>query len=196
MNDERLETLLRTAGRAAVEPPPAAPGLAGRVRCLHVQRQRRRRAGVGLAVAMVLLGVTFWGVFHPGSRTPLADRPDPPGVSAAEVARLDARIAAIDAEVALRQRRVEQLRKRQRLHTELAEVLSRPQPPDPLETARMQIERTALLLVDHAEYRADATGSDATARQYRRVLELFPHTTGAHTAQERLKKLSIEKGDL
>ncbi len=200
MNDEKLESLLRAAGRAAVEGPSAEPlsaesGLAGRVRYLRVQRQRRRRAGVGLA-AMALLGVTFWGLFHPGSPTPLADRPNPPRPSAIDVEQLKARIAAIDAEVEQRLRRVEQLRQRQRVHTELAELRNQPQPPNPLQTARMEIERTALLLVDDAEYRADFASGDVAAQQYRRVLELFPHTTAAQTARKRLETLSIEKGDL
>ncbi len=198
MNDQKLESLLRAAGQTVVEPPRAAPELAARVRRLHGQRQRRRQAAVGLAAAAGLLGVIFWGAFRPGA--PIADRPDPQPTpqrpTVAEVEQLKAEIAALDAEAERRHRRVEQMLLRQRRHDELAELIDRPVPPDPLRNARMEIERTAFLLVDHAQHRAVATGNDAAARQYRQVLELFPHTTGAQAARKLLKELSIENGDL
>ncbi len=154
---------------------------------------------------MVLLGSVLSWVLYRTTPTPSPDasvagrpdpRPMPPRLSAADLQRLRAEIAALDAEAEQRLRRVRQMTRRQLLHDRLYEVLSETQPPDPLEAARIQIETTALLLVDHAEYRAAAAGSDATAAQYRQVLELFPHAAAAKVAQERLDQLSIEKGDL
>lgn len=206
MNDESLESVLREAGRSAAKPPDARPDLADRVRQLHQRRRRARRAAATGVMGMLLLGsAVLWRLAPPGrlqtqdaSVAGRASRPDETTSLAAEqIERLRAEIARLDAE-ARRQRyaaermiRAEDLRNQ--MITRFQQAL---QQPDSLELAGIEMEKTAFLLVDHAERRAALAQNDAAENEYRRILRLFPDTRAAQTARRRLEQLSIQKGDL
>ena len=205
MNDERLESLLRAAGRLPDPLPPSRRDLADRVRRRYRRGRRARQVSSAGIAAMLLLGgaVSAWffmaaAVHAPDA--PVADGPNLPGEtnhpSPQQRERLLAEIARLDAEATRRHRKVERMLQGATTVRPFAEPAWQPEVPDPLELARIEIEKTAFLLVDYAQRRSISADSDAVAQEYRRVVELFPHTNAAKTARKKLSQLSIEKGDL
>ena len=111
------------------------------------------------------------------------------------IERLRARIAELGAEAERRQQVARQMIRRQRLHRRIAGLEQELEEPNPLELARIEIEKTAFLLVDRAEQHAKGARADSARDEYRRILTLFPKTNAAKTAQEQLDQSSVEKGD-
>lgn len=205
MNDHTLESLLEAAGRSVAEAPAPPSELAARVRRRHARRRHRRRVSAGVAAAMVLLGGTLAITFRPTPPklqpvAPIAERPESPPtpqrLSDADIEQLQAELAALEAEVERRRRHIRQMLDRQQRHDQLIALLNERPPSDPLETARITLEKTAFRLVYRAEHRSALSGADAAREQYRQVVELFPNTAAAAIAREQLRRPAIEKGDL
>lgn len=204
IDDASLKELLRAAGRSGAPPPHALPDLADRV---HQLRTRRRRALGGLLTTAVLLAGTTWAAYHaigptPTANNPTVRRPEParrvqtPSADDEDVARLRAEIAALAAEARWRKEVVKEITQRERLREQLARLANVFNEPDPLEVARIEIEKTAFLLVDHADQQARVLPEGSAADEYRRIAEQFPNTNAARTARGKLSKLLIEKGEL
>jgi len=205
MDDASFQELLRAAGRSETPPLDLPPDLADRVRRLRDRRRGTRTALGGLLVTAVLLGGTTWAVYYAVGPTPttsgsLADHTKPPDAardsSPEDVQRLRAEIAELAAETQLRTRIVEELTRSQQIREQTARLDRQLRQPDPLEVARIEIEKTAFLLVDHAQQQPPLSPGTAPADEYRRILKHFPGTNGARTAEKRLSQLKIEKGDL
>ncbi len=206
LDDASLQQLLREAGRGETPPPHPPPDLADRVQRLGLRRRRRRRVLGGLSAVSVVLAGTFATVYYTSGPIP---RPDQPVTNAAkppedvptpladeDVKRLRAEIAELAAEADARQRLVEEAIGRQRLRQQTARLEEHSRGPDPFELARVEIEKTAFLLVDHAQRQSPLSPVGHAAEEYHRVLEYFPHTNAARTAEHRLKQLNVQKGDL
>jgi hypothetical protein len=205
MDDTRLEALLRAASRSETPFPDAAPDLADRVRRLRTRRRRTRTALGGLMATAVLIGGTTWVVYYAASPTqeanqPVADAIKPPPVvgafSAEDAQRLRAEIAELAAEAQRREQAVEEMTRRQRSREQIARLERHLDQPDPLEVARIEIEKTAFLLIDHAQQQSLLSPDSSPAEEYRRILEDFPGTSAARTAEQRLSRFKPEKGDL
>ncbi len=206
MDDASLKELLRAAGRSEGPPPNVRPDLADCVRRLRARRRRTRNVLGGLLAAAVLLGASTWMVYHAVGPTRTTNNPIADGTKPSQdvrlpspeddVEQLRAEIAELAAEAQRRQRVVEEMTRRQRSRRQIARFQKYLDQPDPLEVARIEIEKTAFLLVDHAEQRSLSSRDDFPAEEYRRVVEHFPGTNAARTAEKKLSQLKIEKGDL
>ena len=206
MDDASLQELLRAAGRSEGPPPTVRPDLADRVRRLRTRRHRTRNVLGGLLAAAVLLGASTWMVYHAVGPTQTTNNPIADGTSPSQevrapfseddVQRLRGEIAELAAEAQRRQRVVEELTRRQRSRRQIARFQKYVDQPDPLEVARIEIEKTAFLMVDHVQEQPLLSPDSHPADEYRRILEHFPGTKGAHTAEKRLNQLKLEKGDL
>ncbi len=206
IDDPSLQELLRAVGRSGAPPPGVLPDLADRVYRLSARRRRARRALGGLLATIVLLAGATWMVYHAvgptrttnhsvAGRTKPSDRVQDvsPGD---EVQRLRAEIAELAAEARRRKRFVQEMIYRERLREQTARWERDFDRPDPLEVARIEIEKTAFLLVDHADQRARVLPEGSAAEEYRWIAEQFSNTNAARTARGRLNKLLIEKGEL
>jgi hypothetical protein len=205
MDDASFQELLRAAGRSQPPPPTMPSDLAQRVRRLHSRRRRRRAALGGLAAAVALLGGISWAVHYtvgPIQRADdsLAHHTGPavtgPDSAAEDVQRQRAEMAALAARAQRRVQIVEELTRQQRFLRQMADLERQFSRPDPLEAARIEMEKTAFLLVDHARQQSLLPRGTSPADEYRRILEHFPGTNGARTAEKRLRQLKLEKGDL
>ena len=206
IDDASLKELLRAAGRSGAPPPGVPPDLADRVYRLSARRRTARRALGGLLATTVLLAGATWMVYHAvdparttnnsvAGRTKPSDRVQDvsPGD---DVQRLRAEIAELAAEGRWRKEVVQEITQRERLREQLARLANAFNEPDPLEVARIEIEKTAFLLVDHADQQARVLPEGSAADEYRRIAEQFPNTNAARTARGKLSKLLIEKGEL
>lgn len=205
MNDESLHRLLRDAGRDPGPLPQPRPDLPDRVRHLAARRRRRRRLKTASAAAVLLLGAVLWPLLRTGGPPAQTERAvadvatteqEAESLPAKEIERLLAEVARLDAEVQRRQETVRQMLLEKRLHAQSQRDARQWGRPDDLELARVEIEKTAFLLVEYADQQTLFTASDDAARQYERILKHFPHTKAAATAQEKLENLVIEKGTL
>jgi len=206
LDDRSLEELLQAAGDAAEPPSELPPDLARRVRQLHARRRRTRQTTTAAFLGILLTAGVLSSMFYPrpplqapqrpmaGTQDPQPDRPA--RMSAEEVERLLARIERLDAEARERRRAVERLIRQERATRQLIDSFREPPGPDPLELARIEIEKTAFLLVARAEQQTASSPDEFPARQYRRIIEHFPNTRGARIAQEKLSQFPNEKGDL
>ena len=206
IDDASLQELLRAAGRSGASPPDVPPDLADRVYRLSARRRRARRALGGLLATTALLAGATWMVYHAVGPTrttnrSVADRTKPsdrvrdvaPGD---DVQRLRAEIAELAAEARRRKGFVQEMIYRERLREQIDRLEEHFDEPDPMEVARIQLEKTAFLLVDHAEMQSASSAGGSAADEYRRILEYFPGTNGAQTAEKRLNQFKLEKGDL
>jgi len=160
----------------------------------------------GLLAAAVLLGVSTWMVYHAVGPTRTTNNPIADGTSPSQevplpspeddVQRLRAEIAELAAEAQRRQGVVEEMTRRQRSRRQIARFQKYLDQPDPLEVARIEIEKTAFLLVEHVQQQSVLSPDSSPAEEYRRILEHFPGTNAARTAKKELSQLKIEKGDL
>ncbi|MHC4180423.1 MAG: hypothetical protein ACYSWU_23215, partial [Planctomycetota bacterium] len=167
IDDASLQQLLRAAGRSEAPPPGVPPDLADRVRRLRAHRHRTRRALGGLLAASVLLAGATGAVYYAVGPRERADhsiaegRKAPQAVPAPspedDVQRLRAEIAALAAEARRRERVIEEVTRRQRLREQIARLEKPFNQPDPLEVVRLEIEKTAFLLVSHAETRSSSS---------------------------------------
>lgn len=191
MNDEQLEQLLSDADAAL--PAPATPhDLAKQV--LRRARRRKQIRGVLLIGAVLLLsGVMTWVALTPGVRRNLAQQQEeilprhqasPSTEAKVQLARLEMdaelhqSVATALLQASLRQeRRAKSARsfvKAANLEASFAETRD--------ETAHLMVVQADRLL-------SKPDGRSEAIATYRRVTELFPASSGASAARQRLREL-------
>jgi hypothetical protein len=180
MDTDPLEKLLREADASAGPPPQIPADLPARV-FRRAAAQRRRRLATGVAAAILLaIGVMtpFW--LRP---TPLAQ----PGVNPAT---LVAQTAQLQAEADWRSavaRRTIDLEARDARLAALNAVIAQ---PDPVRQSQRAVEQAAGTLFQQGdrfyhEYHLPQQAADS----YREVLRVFPTSTWAGLARERLTEI-------
>jgi hypothetical protein len=196
MNDERLESLLRAAGRTAEPCPPLSAGLADRVRLL--QRRRTGYRQIGGAALGVLLAAIVTVPLLKGRGAPLSN-PHPLPLSQRERGDVDAEalgaeIAQLEAEARGRQRALRKMREKDTARPGAAALAVEEEAIDPLTPVRIEWEKTGVLLIDQAEHVAAQANAGAAADEYRRVVTLFPGTEAATIARQRLNQSFNDQG--
>lgn len=203
MDDGSLERLLTAAGRAAAVPDPP-PDLADRVRRRRGQRRRGRRAVGGLSVAILLVaGATFaklhWPDSTPSQEMPVADgshTDNTESPAAVDTDELLAEIARLDAEVKRLQDDVKRITRQQDLRRRIARLKPVGLGLTPINSAEIEFEKTAFLLAEYGNQQKLAGKDDESQRTYRQVVQLFPNTNGAASAQSKLNTSSHNEGEL
>ena len=208
MNDERLEELLTAAGRGNDPPIEPRPGLADCVLRLHTRRRNARRATAAGVATMLVVAAAVSVRYFPRDTSPrgpveqpMADVPkgepqDSPGPSEdAEIELLRAEVERLRAEAQQREALVADLLDRQRVRDRLDELQRELHQPDPVDLARVEFEKAAFLMIEHADRRS-TSNDDARADAYRRTIELFPNTDWAEVARERLGQTLNDEGEL
>jgi cell division protein FtsB len=172
IDHDPLAELLRTAD--AAQPPPEQRGdVAGRVH----RRARRRRAGQGLIVAALVVGV---GVSVWFSRPPARHST----IASASVAQLQRECAQFDADADMHERTAQLMLSHERA------AARRVAAADDRDAVTSQLERSALILVNQGErLLREPDAKSAAADAFRRVVELFPQSRGAAVARERLNQI-------
>lgn len=178
MSDRSLENLMRQADHATPPPAPLPADLAGRV-----IRQARRRRAAKLGGALALALATAAGAVA------LRQAPTPPARivdtrwAAPAIDDVDHTEARIETHLVVVEHLLAREQQRRRLALAKA-IIAR---PDPLARLDRQVEETALIIVTRADRKLrQGDLKDSAARDYRRVIELFPRTRWATVARERL----------
>lgn len=199
MGTDRLHELLRQADAAAGPPPSLPDGLAERAR--RIERLRRRRTVLfSSAVAMLILafGASLLlrdvGLHeNAGGGRQVVRQTDlkPDGV------RVRKEMARLRAEAESRLSVARRMAEIQRHYERLAALEAAGQRPDPVEQAQREMDRAACVLV----HQADRLDRDLHLRRsaiesYRETIRLFPDTTWAAVARERLARLEQETGEM
>jgi len=185
MSKKRIEELLREADRLAGRParvsvePSEIRRLANRRRFVHI-------AGPVAAAAIILIAVGIWLQADNNSRQ--SDEQERIIALEAQVRQLQ---ASTDAAVALIHEVLEDERRQSRidkLETEYANIR------DPIEEIEKQVDKTAFILVYHADklYR-ELNETESAVETYKRVIKLFPKNQWAKVARERLSEIENRK---
>ena len=163
-------------------PSPVSANLSAAVR-----RRAHRRRFVNLAAplaaaAVVLIAVGIWNlVIRTTETTPERER-----ITLLEIQlkQLQARTDLIQ-EVLVEEQKQHSL---DELEAQLASI------PDPLEEIQKQVDKTAFILVYHADrlYR-ELNRTDSAVETYNRVIELFPKNRWAQVARQRLSEIEKQK---
>jgi hypothetical protein len=191
MTKDRLEELLREADRMAAPPPPSPNNLAARAWRRAAAQSRRRMALCSAAAAALLLAIglsyPFWSRRSPANlgggnagTTPLAELTMQLGEEA------DWRQAVV--------RKTSVIRDQQSRLAALNELAAQ---PDSVRTAQREVEQAAGALFQQGDllYREFGLPQRA-AESYREVLRVFPTSTWAGLARERLAELKQSQGDV
>jgi hypothetical protein len=180
-SEHKLRELLHQAD-ADAGPPPLGHRLPERV----LLRELRTRRGIALAssaAAAIFLAIgvtTLWRANMPGQ---------PVGVRPTDIMRLQ-RAADSRASIA---RRIAELRQRDE---RLAALQAEAARPDPVQRAQLEVDQTALTLLQQGDHLYRELGLDRPAADsYHRAVRLFPQTRWAAVAQQRLAEMTKEKGD-
>ncbi|HBO45285.1 MAG TPA: hypothetical protein DD670_15430 [Planctomycetaceae bacterium] len=198
MQTDQLEQLLREAARG--DASPDVPGdLAERVRRLAGRRRRRRRVLGGAAACVLVAVVGLWAspAWNRQVAREAADdlaaeavepavAPDPQLM--AEMAALRERLARLSDEVAELQAQLDAEAEQRRADRRLAALRSKLATPDSHVLAQGELAKAAFLLVHRAEQYEKRNRTAEARREYDRVVQLFPETTWAKTAQTRLEQ--------
>ncbi len=196
MSRDKLVEQLRRADAAV--PPPRGAALHPRAIVLAASRGRGRLRAVrvigGAAAAACLLLLIGRGWPYAAAPGPIAKRSlvavQPEAASDAEVRRLRLEIARLDqqAQAALRRaRQARELRGVARPRAAVARV-------DAVQDAAIQADTTAYLVVWHGQQLESQRAWPAAAAAYRDAIEIFPNTTWAALARERLRALQTHEG--
>ncbi len=186
MIEDKIKNLLQEADRMAGLPSPVSAKL-----CAAVRRRAHRRRFVNLAAplaaaAVVLIAAGIWSlVIRTTETTPERDR----------IALLETQLRQLqvrtDAAVNLIQEVLVEEQKQHSLDELEAQLASI---PDPLEEIQKQVDKTAFILVYHADrlYR-ELNRTDSAVETYNRVIELFPKNRWAQVARQRLSEIEKQK---
>jgi len=198
MQTDQLEQLLREAARGEVAPD--VPGdLAERVRRLSGRRRRRRWVLGGAAACVLVAVVGLWASpawNRQAARNAAHDvaveavepavAPDPRLM--AEMAALRERLARLGDEVAQLQAQLDAEAEQRRADQRLAALRRKLATPDSHVLAQGELAKAAFLLVHRAEQYEKRNRTAEARREYEQVVQLFPETTWAKTAQTRLEQ--------
>jgi hypothetical protein len=189
IRDEQLERWLHEAAEADAPTLDLPAVLANRVQKKFRRRQYVRRTLGAAAVVAVLFITAGIVVFHRGPPERSSVARQPVSISSVEIEQLQARLAALEKELAAQKTRLELLAKadrNQRENTAIsAEALL---PPEAL--AQITWEQTAVMVLDRAERLAAAKKNDEAAVEYRRIIDDFPTTGLVDTAKKQLQQLT------
>lgn len=207
MQTDQLEKLLREAARGEVAPD--VPGdLAERVRRLSGRRRRRRRVLGGAAACVLVAVVGLWAspawnrqIARDAADDLAAEAVEPtvePTVApdpqlTAEMAALHERLSRLSDEVAELQAQLDAEAEQRRADRRLAALRRKLATPDSHVLAQGELAKAAFLLVHRAEQYEKRNRMAEARREYDRVVQLFPETTWAKTAQSRLEQPSQTK---
>ena len=181
MTEEKIRNLLQEVDRMAGRPDGMG------VDTVVIRRRANRRRLVQLtgpiaAAAVLLIAAGIWLPANNDSRQ--TDEQ-------IKIVELEAQVrqlkASTDAAVALIHEVLEDERRQGRidkLETEYASI------PDPIEEIEKQVDKTALILVYHADklYR-ELNETDSAVETYKRVIRLFPRNQWATVARQRLSEI-------
>jgi len=186
MTEDKIKNLLQEADRMAGLPSPVSVNLSAVVR-----RRAHRRRFVNLAVplaaaAVVLIAAGIWNLAIRTTET----TPEKERIALLETqlkqlqVRTDAALNLIQ-EVLVEEQKQHSL---DELEAQLASI------PDPLEEIQKQIDKTAFILVYHADllYR-ELNRTNSAVETYNRVIELFPQNRWAQVARQRLSEIEKQK---
>jgi TolA-binding protein len=187
MIEDKIKNLLQEADRMAGFPSPVSANLSATVR-----RRAHRRHFVNLAApllaaaAVVLIAAGIWNFAIRTTET----APENERIALLETqlkqlqVRTDAALTLIQ-EVLVEEQKQHSL---DELEAQLASI------PDPLEEIQKQVDKTAFILVYHADrlYR-ELNRTDSAVETYNRVIELFPKNRWAQVARQRLSEIEKQK---
>lgn len=188
MIEDKIKNLLQEADRMAGLPSPVSANLSAAVR-----RRAHRRRFVNLAApplaaaAIVLIAAGIWNF---AIRTTETAAPESKRIAVLETqlkqlqVRTDAALNLIQ-EVLVEEQKQHSL---DELEAQLASI------PDPLEEIQKQVDKTAFILVYHADrlYR-ELNRTDSAVETYNRVIELFPKNRWAQVARQRLSEIEKQR---
>jgi len=186
MIEDKIKNLLQEADRMGGLPSPVSAELSAAVR-----RRAHRRRFVNLAVplaaaAVVLIAAGIWNLtIRTTETTPERER----------IALLETQLKQLqvrtDAALNLIQKVLVEEQKQHSLDELEAQLASI---PDPLEEIQKQGDKTAFILVYHADrlYR-ELNRTNSAVETYNRVIELFPKNRWAQVARERLSEIEKQK---
>jgi hypothetical protein len=191
MINDPIQKLLMDADQSAA-PPRVAPGLAEHVRATARRRQRNARIVYASAAVLAIAFIIGRVGFSPrGSSAPsntvqqqiavTADHPSiTPETTQSAAADINAHLQRIDEALA---RLAEEIRQ-QKLENDLAAMR------EPIEKVQQQREQAALILVFYADKKFNELNlKDSAIADYKQVIAVFPDTTWAEKAREKLQKI-------
>jgi hypothetical protein len=198
MNDEQLNNLLHRA-EADWQPKSVAPSeLAQAVRKRAARRQQRTRT-IQLAACLISslgIGVAAWHFAGSRADQQVASVPTKNPAPVDSLVDLQAKIARLQAEADFHQqvaRRIIALEQQDRAHNEALAVLAE---EPALDVIAEQLDVVANRMVLRADsLRADMRPAAEAAEIYQEVIRLFPATTSADSARQRLMELGFNQGD-
>lgn len=210
MPHDPIADLLREADRATGPAPTAPADLADRVRRLERRQHKLRVVGSSIAALLVLSVGTVALVSSLSGEAAVRDAnlaavtddasseapPEMTDETTPDVARPEADIAQLRAEIiatlALTKELADQQAQQRRL-IELRRTLSQ---PDPVEQVRQQVDKAAFIIVYQADrmYR-ELNLSESAVDSYKQAIELFPDSRWAKVARDRLAEIEKAKGD-
>ncbi len=187
MTEDKIKNLLQEADRMAGLPSPVSANLSAIVR----RRAHRRHLRISLtaplaAAAVILIAAGIWNLTI---RTTEKTK-DQEKIFSIEKqleqlqAKTDNALNLIQ-EVLVAEQKQHSL---DELEAQLASI------PDPLEEIQKQVDKTAFILVYHADrlYR-ELNRTDSAVETYNRVIELFPKNRWAQVARQRLSEIEQQK---
>jgi len=190
MTKDRLEELLREADRTSGPRPPLPNDLAARA-LRQVRRTRQRLMAVCQVAAMLMLAAGLSSAFWP-RRASMDLRS-----LNANATRLAEETTQLRKEADWRQAIVKKTNAIRDHQARLAALNAVAAQPDPVRTAQCEVERAAGTLFQQGDllYREFGLPQRA-ADSYREVLRVFPTSTWAGPARERLTDLKELPGDV
>ena len=190
MTEDKIKNLLQRADQMAAGPGISA-NLAADVRRRANRRQTVNLAGRIAAVAVVVIALGIWSFTAKKTR-------DQQKLVTLEIQIKQLQVQT-DATLKFIREVLDEERKQRRLQELQAQLASY---SDPLEEIQKQVDKTAFILVYHANRMYRELDQKASAIQaYNRVIELFPQSRWAEEARQRLSEIknnqhNNSKGDL
>jgi hypothetical protein len=209
-SNDPLQQQLRRADTAAGATPALRADLPARVRRLAKRRRRNRAADLGAlsAAAAVAAGVILWATVWSdrdiAAPAPVITQISPTPTAAPNITQANtgsapatttvsdndrdaARLAQIRFEIDWRLRAIKAVEEDERGRVRQDRLRA----PDPLDAMQQNIDTVALVMVRQADRMAETINNrEVAAAQYRRTVVLFPQSSWAETARQRLLALS------
>jgi TolA-binding protein len=186
MIEDKMKNLLQEADRMASLPSPVSAELSAAVRRRAHRRRFLNLAAPLAAAAVVLIVAGIWSLtIRTTETTPEGERI---ALLESQLKQLQVRTDAVSnliQEVLVEEQKQHSLNE---LEAQLASI------PDPLKEIQKQVDKTAFILVYHADrmYR-ELNRTDSAVETYNRVIELFPKNRWAQVARQRLSEIENRK---